>query len=92
MDVVYILLDQRRCFGEAGATPHLIRSVESVQGKKMEGRLFREDLRRTAPVGTKGPLHPVGEKRHITHLCSHKVGEPVKTRCPTPPHRTMDIG
>ncbi len=49
----------------------------------MEGRLIREDTRRTTLVGAKGSLHPIAEHRHVTGLCHHKIGEPVKTSRPT---------
>ena len=57
----------------------------------MEGRLFREGERRTTPVGTKGSLHPLVEKRLVSCLRHHEVGESVKTSRPNPPHRNMDI-
>lgn len=57
----------------------------------MEGRLSWEEKKRTTPVGTKVSLHPATESRHITRLCYHEFGEPVKTSHADQPQQIMGL-
>jgi len=50
----------------------------------MEGRLFREDQRRTTPVGAKGPLHPFSRKAGRHRLASPRGRQACEDESPGP--------